>query len=695
MTDLRLRGDRVEVKLEVPADGPVSIASVTVAPSDVHEAGMQRSLISPHPMVVLFTAAERQPGRMSQSYADSAIGRRLRYASHRAWSDAAGSHLELLQRDDGSGLAVLSTLTAASDAAAIRFRHEVRNEGAGDAEVVALASASLGYRPERRLTDLVLTSGESGWTTEGRWRDRTWNELLPPIDLTRSGQDAAVRFARTSHGTWSTGELHPLGVLSDPGTGLGFAWEIESSGPWHWEIGATPQGGYLSVLGPADTEHHFAVRLAPGARFAAPPVTVAFSDRGRDGAISSLTDGRRSARRLRPADAALPVVYNDFLNTLLGDPSAERLEPLIRAAADMGAEVFCIDAGWFAERRSGDWWSRVGAWREGEDRFTGGLETLLRLIRSHGMAPGMWLEPEVVGVASEVACSLPDDAFLRRHRERLVVHDRYHLDFAHPAAREHADAAVDHLVDDLGVGYVKLDYNVNPASAGPGQLLGHVRAHRAWLEDLQMRHPGVLFENCAAGGMRADAGLLALAHLQSTSDQPDPLAYAVVAATAPLGMLPEQCGNWACPDTSMTLEEITFSLVTGLAGRLYLSGFLEGLDRAQSDLVREAVTIAKSWRERVAHSQPLWPLGLPHWDAAHVALGLDCGDVYLVALWSRGGAARVTLEFPVALAESRQVFPSAEPEWRSTIEPNALVVDFPPSPAARLLAVTKVNEPNV
>lgn len=692
MTDLRLRGDCVEVAFDAPVDGPVSIAWVTVAPSDAHDTGGQHSLISPHPMVVLFTAVERQSGRMTHSYADSAIGRRLRYASHRAWSDTVGSHLELLQRDEITGLAVLTTVTAASEAAALRFAHEVRNEGAGEARVVALASASLGFRAAGRLADLVLTSGESGWTTEGRWRDRTWGELLPQIDLTRYGQDAAARFARTSHGTWSTGEFHPLGVLSEPSTGLGLAWEIESSGPWHWEIGATPQGGYVSILGPADAEHHFAVGLAPGARLAAPPVTVAFSHRGRDGVIAALTDGRRSARRLRPADAALPVVYNDFLDTLVGDPSTERLEPLIRAAAAIGGDVFCIDAGWFAERGRSDWWSRVGAWREGDDRFTGGLQALLRLIRSYGMVPGMWLEPEVVGVASEVADSLPDDAFLRRNGERVVVHDRYHLDFSHAAARKHADAAVDRLVDDLGAGYVKLDYNVDPAGADAIDLLRHVRAHRAWLEEVQMRHPRVLFENCAAGGMRADAGILALAHLQSTSDQPDPLAYAVIAATAPLGILPEQCGNWARPDKSMTLGEIAFSLVTGLAGRLYLSGFLDELDDAQSDLVREAVAVAKGWRGRVAHSHPLWPLGVPSWDSPHVALGLDCGDVYLVALWSRGEPAQVTLEFPVALADCRQVFPSAEPAWRSTIEHTALVVDFPASPAARLLAVAKLPE---
>ncbi len=146
--------------------------------------------------------------------------------------------------------------------------------------------------------------------------------------------------------------------------------------------------------------------------------------------------------------------------------------------------------------------------------------------------------------------------------------------------------------------------------------------------------------------MRADAGILALTHLQSTSDQPDALAYAPIAAAAPMGILPELSGNWAAPAVGESLEQTAFSLVNGLAGRLYLSGFLGELDAAQLELVRDAIATAKAWRTRVASSHPLWPLGLPAWDSPHVALALDCGDHYLLALWSRGTGGRLRLRFP-------------------------------------------------
>ena len=42
----------------------------------------------------------------------------------------------------------------------------------------------------------------------------------------------------------------------------------------------------------------------------------------------------------------------------------------------------------------------------------------------------------------------------------MVEHGRYHLDLRHPAAVKHLDQVVDFLVGDLGVGYLKLDYNI-------------------------------------------------------------------------------------------------------------------------------------------------------------------------------------------------------------------------------------------
>jgi len=386
------------------------------------------------------------------------------------------------------------------------------------------------------------------------------------------------------------------------------------------------------------------------------------------------------------------VVYNDFMNTLMGDQSSEKLVPLITAAADAGAECFCIDAGWYAPRPGNDWWDAVGDWTEGASRFTHGLGDNLELIRSLGMTPGLWLELEVVGVKNPVADQLPDDAFLQRHGHRVVTHDRYHLDFRHPAAIKHANGVIDRLISEYGIGYFKLDYNINPGvgtdtggiSAGAG-LLGHIRAHHDWLAAIQARYPEVLFETCASGGMRADYHLLSLSHLQSTSDQQDPIRYASIAASAPVAMLPEQAANWACPAAEMDLEQTAFCLINGLVGRLYLSGFLHNLSNSQRLMVNEAVTTAKEWRHKVATAHPFWPIGLPAWGAPQVALALDCHEDILLAIWSRGQARQLTLEFPSPIGTPTQVFPRELAAWPMQVDGTHLILQMPPGPAARLI----------
>ncbi len=201
------------------------------------------------------------------------------------------------------------------------------------------------------------------------------------------------------------------------------------------------------------------------------------------------------------------------MNCLMGDPTTDKLLPLIDAAAAAGAEHSLIDAGWYDDG-DGGWWTSVGAWEPAASRFPGekGIHEVLDHVRRRGMVPGLWLEPEVIGVHSPMAKSLPDEAFLRRDGARVTETGRHHLDLRHPAARAHLEQVVDRLVDEWGVGYLKLDHNIDPGSgtsAHPGEtpgdgLLGHNRAHLDRLDGVLDRHPHLVVENCASGGMRWD-----------------------------------------------------------------------------------------------------------------------------------------------------------------------------------------------
>ena len=89
------------------------------------------------------------------------------------------------------------------------------------------------------------------------------------------------------------------------------------------------------------------------------------------------------------------MVYNDYMNTLWGDPRIEKELPLVEGAAKVGADVFCIDAGWY-DSEDGGWWDMVGEWKPSMNRFGDiRLAGLIHDIQSHGMKAGLWLEPEV------------------------------------------------------------------------------------------------------------------------------------------------------------------------------------------------------------------------------------------------------------------------------------------------------------
>ncbi|MFZ3599365.1 glycoside hydrolase family 36 protein [Streptomyces sp. BH104] len=617
----------------------------------------------------------RFPG--SHRYADTTVGARLRHTGHTRTTDADGSvELRLSQHDPASGLTAVSVFRATADTPAVRTWTEIVATGER-LTVQAVTSACTGaFLADAGLgvDDVDLVCGDSDWVAENRWR-RT---PLRPAGLAAMDPEAhhhapRSRFAMTSRSSWSTGEHLPTGALVARDDSWSLVWQIEHNGAWHWEVGERHHGAYVALLGPTDAEHQWCVDIGDGGGFTSVPVSLAVAAGGLDAAIGALTGQRRALLSSRPL--SLPVVFNDYMNTLMGDPTTERLLPLVDAAAHAGADVFCVDAGWYDE--DGAWWDSVGEWRPSTTRFPGGLGQVMDHIREHRMVPGIWLEPEVIGVRSPLARALPDDAFFQRRGTRVTEHGRHHLDLRHPAARSHLDAVVDRLIAEFGIGYFKFDYNIMPgpgtdlADTTPGAgLLDHNRAHLDWLDALLSRHPGLLIENCASGAMRMDYALLSRLHLQSTSDQQNPLLYPRIAAAAPASVLPEQCGNWAYAQPEMTLGEAEFTLATGVLGRLYLSGHLNRMSPAQLGLVREAVSVHRALLPFVAAALPFWPLGLTDPAGTWVSTGLHSPRPpyeTLLTAWRLPGADDDTL-LPVPHLRGRNVrpeivFPAATTGW--------------------------------
>jgi alpha-galactosidase len=538
------------------------------------------------------------------------------------------------------------------------------------------------------------------WCGEAQWQAAS----LPAVGLFEAVSNGLSRYTYGAQGTWSSCGHLPMGALEDRECGTTVAWQIEHHGSWLVEYAYHGQRLGMRLSGPTHNEHHWSKKLAPGASFTGVPVAVTVVEGGLQEALCALTTYRRVLRKKHRDHRELPVIFNDYLNCLSGDPTTAKLLPLIEAAAAAGCEYFTIDRGWYAE---GPWWNGVGAWQPAGGRFPGGITEVLSYIKKKGMIPGLWLELEVMGVECPLVEKVPAAWFFHRRGQRVIDQGRYQLDFRHPGVLAHANAVIDRLVVQYGVGYLKMDYNLNAGvgteldadSAGDG-LLQHQRAYLAWLDRVLERHPKLVLENCASGGLRLDYALLARHPLQSFSEQTDYRTNALIAAAAASACTPEQAAIWSYPLREGTRDEVIVNMVNTLLLRVQVSGHLGELTGECRALVHEGIAVYKTIRTSIPQSLPLWPLGLPTLGDTWAAFGLSADDgTTLLAVWRLSDSSPVN-ELPLphlagyALTIERlyPVQAAGEHCWQALA--GSLSVRLPENTTARLFRLTPLADDN-
>ncbi len=512
----------------------------------------------------------------------------------------------------------------------------------------------------------------NSWQKELNWQKFSFPDLgfgyTQPTVFQRSSQILEV----TNTGNWSTKKYLPIGYIANTEADTALFWQIEHNGSWHWEISDQNEHFYVSAGGPDEVHSHWFKNLAPGECFTTVPVAVGVSDNNISHAFSRLTAYRRKIRRPNEDNEKLPVIFNDYMNCLFGDPTTEKELPLIDAAAEAGCEYFCVDAGWYS---SGFWWDSVGEWKESRERFPKGIKEVMDYIRKKGMIPGVWLEPEVMGINCELAAKVPDDWFFVRHGKRVYDRSRYQLDYRNPEVIRHITSVVDRLVNEYGVGYIKIDYNIDPVigtelyadSMGEG-MLQHEKAYLKWLESMLEKYPDLVLENCSSGGLRIDYAMLQRYSIQSVSDQEDYLNFAAIAANAVSGLTPEQAAVWSYPQMegreekpgslraeADPEEETIFNMVNAILLRIHQSGQLAELSKGRFALVKEGIEYYKSIRSDIKSGLPWWGTGFADSRDSLLSAGLICGTKMYLAVWRRGGEEK---EIRVHLPKTEDLSPA-------------------------------------
>lgn len=504
--------------------------------------------------------------------------------------------------------------------------------------------------------DTFVYIPHNNWKGECAWKKYTPHEL----GLYNVEYFSAKRIAVKNTSGWSTSEYLPMGMIEHGKDGF-VLWQIESNGSWNWEISTIAFRLYLLLSGPSSGENDWSKTLKPGEKFESVKCALTFAEK-RDDAFAEMTSYRRKIRRKNEDDEKLPVIFNDYMNCLFGDPTTEKEIPLIDRAAALGIEYYCIDCGWYDD---GDWWTTVGEWKPAKTRFNGGLKKLTDYIRSKGMIPGLWLEIEVMGIESEFAKSLPDHWFFMRNGRRVIDHGRYQLDFSVSEVRAYADSVVDRLVDEYGIGYIKNDYNINCGkgtecgsdSCGDG-LLKHNRGFILWLEGVYRRYPQLVIENCASGGLRMDYVNLALDSIQSTSDQTDYRKYAAISANCASAVTPEQAAVWSYPLKDGDEEETVFNMVNAMLFRIHQSGNIAELNEKRLALVKEGIDCYKSIRGNIKQGMPVFLTDFAYYDAPFCAYALKADRKMYIAVWNFDNVNMVSVRLPEKVKKCEVLYPA-------------------------------------
>lgn len=558
----------------------------------------------------------------------------LKYKNHKCYENEHGRKLELLLADEQ--LEAVLHYQLYKGISGVRAWCDIKNisdKSVGLEYVSAFSLVGIDKEGEGTLNEKMnVYIPHNAWCREVDWKKYTLSEL----GYDKITQFSSKRIAFSNTGTWSTKEYLPMGAVENSEVNSALMWQIENNGSWNWEISDISDMMYVKLSGPSENENHWYKELKPNESFTSVKTAVTVGEDFTE-ALAELTSYRRIIKRKNRADEYLPVIFNDYMNCLWADPTTEKMLPVIDKAAEIGAEYYCMDAGWYAD---GTWWETVGEWKPCEWRFKNGIKEVFDYIKSKGMIPGIWLEIEVMGISCPLADVFPDECFFMKHGKRIIDHGRYQLDFRNRQVREFAEAVIDRVVTEYGVGYIKMDYNVE---AGPGTelnsdslgdgLLEHNRAYLSWLEGIMNKYPDLIVENCSSGGMRMEYAMLGVQTIESLTDQEDFRNMPPISAALATAVLPEQGAMWTYPTSRENNDETALNMVNALLCRMHVSGEITNLTEEQLKLVKEGIECYKNIRGDIPSFKAFFPDGVQAYGRKWLTVGYRAEDKSYIAVW--------------------------------------------------------------
>ncbi|MDX9979102.1 MAG: alpha-galactosidase [Lentisphaeria bacterium] len=483
-------------------------------------------------------------------------------------------------------------------------RDTLRNEGASEVVLTELAS-----RFDLARGEYELYSQAGGWCGEsqGGWQalthgsreffcehGRTTQNSTPFLAVRCVGNDAGVAFHLLPRGNWRIAAY----TLRDAG------WQAPS----------------LTLrFGPHEPDG-FRLVLQPGEEYALPAIVlVAFPAERIEAAAPPLHTALASS--LPAFSQPPPLAYNTWFESF-ADLDVANLHRQVAAAADVGCEVFVVDAGWYG---AGEGWACQGDWREKTDRaFRGRMADFADHVRAAGLGFGLWMESEAVHPSTPLGQNPP--SWLRRGPSGM-----FWPDLVQPEARAWVRDEISRLLDTYQAVWLKIDFN-QPIGPDPRRVAmrGYYDAWYDLLDELRGRFPQTFFENCASGAMRLDLESYRHFHGHFLSDTVHPVDNIRLAQGTFLRIPPGGIYTWAvlgpggsaphypaaartAPPSAITpcdamwhrteKLDVGFVLASALPGMIGLSGNLADLAPSIRQDMRRWTSLWKEHRNWLRHSR--------------------------------------------------------------------------------------------
>lgn len=397
---------------------------------------------------------------------------------------------------------------------------------------------------------------------------------------------------------------------------------------------------------------------------------------GLDGVAARFHDWLR-ARPNHPRSPR-PVTLNTW-EAVYFDHRLDKLLALVERAAEVGVERFVLDDGWFGARRSDN--AGLGDWVVSADVWPDGLGPLIEAVKAKGMQFGLWVEPEMVNLDSDLARAHPE--WILQTGGRLPVESRQQqvLNLTIDAAYAHVRDQLSAVLRENEIDYLKWDCNRDLVDAGSA-VDGRPRVHEQTLavyrlmDELKQVRPGLEIEACASGGARVDLAVLQHTERVWASDCIDALERQQIDWWTKQLLAPELVGSHigAVPfHTTGRVVGLPFRAATAVFGHLGIEWDITSASAEELALLKAWIAWHKKNRD-LLHGGRLVRLDWPDDELRVHGVVNDAGGVFSIGFVAMPGPMGLGLvplpgldpqaRYRVEVVFGEQVFQLPEP-WQA------------------------------